>query len=120
MRRGSRPVAPLNAGPSARGSIADVAVARGGVLRPGSAIQAVLILAKGHAASPSTPRCGYLGIIAPDDFHTYCADGSCSPPIPGIWVAGVSRTNRSAGLSVACGIAYALRLQSSSARVFAL
>jgi transketolase len=77
------------------------------------------ILAKGHAALALS---GARGLIGDKQFHTYCQDDSqlgvhpeCG--LPGIEVATGSLGQ---GLSVACGIAYALRLRGSAARVFVL
>jgi transketolase len=80
------------------------------------------ILAKGHAALALYGVLRAQGLISDKKFHTYCQDDSqlgVHPEggLPGIEVATGSLGQ---GLSVACGIAYALRLRGSAARVFVL
>lgn len=80
------------------------------------------ILAKGHAALALYGALRARGRITETQFRSYCHDDSqlgvhpeCG--LPGIEVATGSLGQ---GLSVACGIAYALRLRGSAARVFVL
>lgn len=107
-------------------SVADVlAVLWGRVLRaPGTADpdRDRFVLAKGHAALALYAALRWRGLIGAAEFHTYCTDGSRlgvhpEPGLPGVEVATGSLGQ---GLSVACGLAYALKRRGSPARVFVL
>jgi transketolase len=106
--------------------IADImAVLWGDVLRsPGTSDpdRDRFILAKGHAALCLYSALRWRGQIDEATFRTYCADGSSlgvhpEPSLPGIEVATGSLGQ---GLSVACGLAVALKARHSPARVFVL
>jgi transketolase len=80
------------------------------------------ILAKGHAALALYSVLRFRGLITGDLFRTYCRDGwplGVHPErgLPGV---EVSTGSLGQGLSVGCGLAYALRKRGSSARVFVL
>lgn len=80
------------------------------------------ILAKGHAALALYSVLRFRGQIADDLFRTYCRDGwplGVHPErgLPGV---EVSTGSLGQGLSVGCGLAYALRQRGSPARVFVL
>jgi transketolase len=80
------------------------------------------ILAKGHAALALYSVLRFRGLITGDLFRTYCHDGwplGVHPErgLPGV---EVSTGSLGQGLSVGCGLAYALRTRGSSARVFVL
>lgn len=80
------------------------------------------ILAKGHAALALYAALRWKGLIDDDTFHSYCRDGSPLGVHPEHGVPGVEVSTGSLGqgLSVGCGIAYALQRRGSSARVFVL
>jgi transketolase len=80
------------------------------------------VLAKGHAALALYAALRYLGLIDEETFYTYCADGSLLGvhPEPGLPSVEVGTGSLGQGLSVACGLALALRRRGSPARVFAL
>ena len=80
------------------------------------------ILAKGHAALALYAALRWKGLIDDDTFHSYCRDGSPLGVHPEHGVPGVEVSTGSLGqgLSVGCGIAYALKRRGSSARVFVL
>ena len=102
-----------------------LAVLWGEVMRnPGStdAERDRFILAKGHAALALYGVMRERGLLTEEQFHTYCKDDSLlgahpEHALPGVEVATGSLGQ---GLSVACGIAYALRQRGSTARVFVL
>ncbi len=80
------------------------------------------ILAKGHAALALYSVLRFRGQITDDLFRTYCRDGwplGVHPErgLPGV---EVSTGSLGQGLSVGCGLAYALRMRGSPARVFVL
>lgn len=80
------------------------------------------VLAKGHAALCLYAALRWRGAIDEATFRTFCQDGSHlgvhpEPCLPGIEVATGSLGQ---GLSVACGVAHALKARSSPARVFVL
>ena len=80
------------------------------------------VLAKGHAALCLYAALRWRGLIDEATFRTFCADGSPlgvhpEPCVPGIEVATGSLGQ---GLSIACGLAFALQARRSPARVFAL
>ena len=102
-----------------------LAVLWGQVLRQpgtGSPDRDRFILAKGHAALALYAAMRYVGLLDEDAFSTYCRDGSRLGVHPEYGLPGVEVATGSLGqgLSVGCGLAYALRRQGSSARVFAL
>ena len=106
--------------------IADVmAVLWGDLLRnPGSAHpdRDRFVLAKGHAALCLYGAMLWHGLIDEGTFRTFCTDGSLvgghpEPCLPGIEVATGSLGQ---GLSVACGVAHALKARGSTGRVFVL
>jgi transketolase len=106
--------------------VADImAVLWGDILRnPGGAEpdRDRFILAKGHAALCLYAALHWRGLIDEATFHSFCANGSNlgvhpEPGLPGIEVATGSLGQ---GLSVACGLAYALKARQSPARVFVL
>jgi transketolase len=80
------------------------------------------VLAKGHAALAlySVMRC--LDLLDDEAFQTYCKDGSLLGVHPEHGLPGVEVATGSLGqgLSVACGLAYALRMTGSSANVYVL
>lgn len=80
------------------------------------------VLAKGHAALALYAAMRYQGIIDKQTFDTYCGDGSLLGAHPEIGLPGVEAATGSLGqgLSVACGLALALRRRRSQGRVFAL
>ena len=80
------------------------------------------VLAKGHAALGLYGALRWHGLIDEPTFRSFCADGSPlgghpEPCLPGIEVATGSLGQ---GLSVACGVAHALKARQSPARVFVL
>jgi transketolase len=80
------------------------------------------VLAKGHAALCLYCALRWRGLIDEQTFRSFCADGSHlgvhpEPCLPGIEVATGSLGQ---GLSIACGIAHALKARRSPARVFVL
>ena len=80
------------------------------------------ILAKGHAALALYAAMRWIGLLSPDDFETYCKDGSILAAHPEWGLPGVEVATGSLGqgLSVGCGIAYALRQRESRAKVYVL
>jgi transketolase len=64
----------------------------------------------------------YQGLLEEGGFHRYCADGSRLGGHPEHTLPGVDVSTGSLGLSlsVACGLAYGLRLKGVEARVFVL
>jgi transketolase len=80
------------------------------------------ILAKGHAALALYGLLRDRGIITEATFHSYCQDDSQLGVHPEYGLPGVEVATGSLGqgLSVGCGIAQALRLRGSAARVFVL
>jgi transketolase len=80
------------------------------------------ILAKGHAALAYYAALRWLGHLDDRAFGTYCKDGSPLGVHPEHGLPGVEFSTGSLGqgLSVACGLALALRRRGSSARVFVL
>jgi len=107
-------------------SIADVtAVLWGRVLRaPGTddPDRDRFILSKGHAALALYAALRWKGLIDEETFHTYCKDGSLLGVHPEHGLPGVEVATGSLGqgLSVGCGLAYALKRRGSPARVFVL
>jgi len=107
-------------------SVADLmAVLWGSVMRePGTSNPARdrFILAKGHAALALFASLRWRGLLTEKDFGQFCRDGSPIGAHPEHAVRGVDVSTGSLGqgLSVACGIAFGLRLKKNSARVFAL
>lgn len=107
-------------------SIADIlAVLWGQVLHhPGSTDpeRDRFILAKGHAALALYAVLRDRGLLSEEQFHTYCKDHSRLGVHPEYGLPGVEAATGSLGqgLSVGCGIAYALRQRGSAARVFVL
>jgi transketolase len=107
-------------------SVADVvAVLWHDVLRdPGTAApdRDRFVLAKGHAALALYASLRWRGLLDEAEFRTFCRDGSRLGVHPESALPGVDVTTGSLGLglSVACGIAYGLRLRGSPARVFVL
>ena len=110
-------------------SMADVvAVLYGGVLRfdparPDWAERDRFILSKGHAAALLYAALAETGFFPVDWLSTYSADGSklgghvTAHGVPGIELSSGSLGH---GLSVACGMALALRADKKPSRVFAL
>src|SRR4051794_25600656 len=80
------------------------------------------LLAKGHAALALYAALRSRSLIDDEAFHSYCRDGSPFGVHPEHGLPGVEVSTGSLGqgLSVACGIAYALKRRRSPARVFAL
>lgn len=80
------------------------------------------ILAKGHAALALYAALRWKGLIDDETFHSYCRDGSPLGVHPEHGIPGVEVSTGSLGqgLSVGCGIAYALKRRGSKARVFVL
>lgn len=80
------------------------------------------ILAKGHAALALYAAMRYRGLLSDESFRTYCGDGSSLGAHPEHGLPGVEVATGSLGqgLSVACGLAYALRQRASPARVYVL
>ena len=107
-------------------SIADlVAGLWGGVMhKPGTAAddRDRFILSKGHAALALYAAMRWSGIIDEQTYATYCGDGSLLGVHPECALEGVDLCTGSLGqgLSVGCGVAYGLRKQRRSPRVFAL
>jgi transketolase len=80
------------------------------------------VLAKGHAALCLYAALRWTGRIDEATFRTFCKDGSNlgvhpEPGLPGVEVATGSLGQ---GLSVACGIAFALKARQSPAKVYVL
>ncbi len=110
-------------------SMADiVAVLYGGVMRfdaakPHWPERDRFILSKGHAAAILYAALAETGFFPADWLSTYSADGSkLGGHVTGHGVPGVEFSSGSLGhgLSVACGMALALRADQPKARVFAL
>jgi transketolase len=80
------------------------------------------ILAKGHAALALYTAMRWLGLLSSEDFLTYCKDGSILAAHPEWGLPGVEVATGSLGqgLSVGCGLAYALRQRASRAKVYVL
>lgn len=80
------------------------------------------LLCKGHAALTLYCFMRWKGLIHEDKFGTYCHDGSDLGGHPLHRLPGVELSTGSLGqgLSVACGVAYGLKLANSPGRVFAL
>jgi transketolase len=80
------------------------------------------VLAKGHAALALYGCLRWRGLIDDAAFHSYCKDGSLLGAHPEYGLPGVEVGTGSLGqgLSVGCGLAYALRARRSPARVFVL
>jgi len=80
------------------------------------------ILAKGHAALALYMTMHFRGILDEETLQTFCRDGSRLGVHPEFGLPGVEISTGSLGqgLSVACGIALALRRRNSPARVFVL
>jgi transketolase len=80
------------------------------------------ILAKGHAALALYAAMRWLGLLSPDEFMTFCKDGSILAAHPEWGLPGVEVATGSLGqgLSVGCGLAYALRQRGSRAKVYVL
>jgi len=80
------------------------------------------ILAKGHAALALYGVLRDRGLLSEQQFHTYCKDHSLLGAHPEFGLPGVEVATGSLGqgLSVGCGMAYALKLRGSAARVFVL
>lgn len=107
-------------------SVADVVAALwAGVMRnPGSddPLRDRFIFSKGHAVMALYCSLRWGGILSQEAFETYCSDGSNVAGHPLHTLPGVELSTGSLGqgLSVACGLAYGLRLRNLPARVFAL
>jgi transketolase len=80
------------------------------------------ILAKGHAALALYMTMHFRGFLDEETLRTFCRDGSRLGVHPEFGLPGVEISTGSLGqgLSVACGIALALRRRHSPARVFVL
>jgi transketolase len=80
------------------------------------------ILAKGHAALALYAAMRYRGLLDEETFRTYCKDASLLAVHPEYGLPGVEVATGSLGqgLSVGCGLSYALRQQGSAGRVFVL
>lgn len=80
------------------------------------------LLAKGHAALALYTAMRWLGLLSADDLRTYCKDGSLLAAHPEWGLPGVEVATGSLGqgLSVGCGLAYALRQRGSPAKVYVL
>ena len=80
------------------------------------------VLAKGHAALALYSALRYAGLMDEPTFHSYCKDDSLLGAHPEVGLPGVDAATGSLGqgLSVACGMAYALRRAGSPARVYVL
>jgi transketolase len=78
------------------------------------------VLAKGHAALALYAAMHYQGLLDEETFNSFCADGSLLGVHPERGLPGVEAATGSLGqgLSVACGLAYALKRRRSPARVF--
>jgi transketolase len=107
-------------------SVTDImAVLWGSVLRdPGgsSPDRDRFILSKGHASLALYAAMRYRGLIDEDTFATYCCNGSQLGVHPEHTLPGIELSTGSLGqgLSVGCGLAYGLRQQGSTARVYVL
>ncbi len=80
------------------------------------------VLAKGHAALALYCAMRWKGLISQVTFQTYCHDGSHLGVHPSASLPGIDASTGSLGqgLSIACGLAYGLKLSRSPARVYAL
>jgi transketolase len=80
------------------------------------------ILAKGHAALALYGVLLHRGLITEEQFHSYCKDHTLlgAHPEKGLPGVEVATGSLGQGLSVGCGIAYALKQSGSKARVFVL
>ena len=80
------------------------------------------ILAKGHAALALYMTMHFRGLLDEETLRTFCCDGSQLGVHPEFGLPGVEISTGSLGqgLSVACGIALAIRRRNSPARVFVL
>lgn len=80
------------------------------------------ILAKGHAALVLYCALRWKGLLDEETFKTYCRDASLLGVHPVHKLPGVELSTGSLGqsLSVACGLAYGLRQQKKSSRVYVL
>lgn len=107
-------------------SVADImAVLWGAVMKePGTSNPGRdrFVLAKGHAALAQYAALRWRGLLTEKDFGQYCRDGSPIGTHPEHAVRGVDVSTGSLGqgLSVACGIAFGLRLKKNPSRVFVL
>lgn len=102
-----------------------LAVLWGEVLRrPGTADpdRDRFVLCKGHASLALYAAMRHLGLLDEATFGTYCADGTLLGVHPEHTLPGVDVSTGSLGqgLSVACGLAYGLRLRGAAARVCAV
>src|SRR5262249_40401218 len=102
-----------------------LAVLWGRVLRsPGSADpdRDRVVLAKGPAALARSGALRWRGPVEDDTFRTYCKDDSLLGVHPEDGLPGVEVGTGSLGqgLSVGCGLAYALKRRGSPARIVAL
>ncbi len=80
------------------------------------------VLCKGHAALAQYAAMRWNGLLDEAAFATYCGDGSSLGAHPEHCLPGVEVSTGSLGqgLSVACGLAFGLRLENNPARTFAL
>ena len=107
-------------------SVADImAVLWGAVMRePGTSNPGRdrFILAKGHAALAQFAALRWRGLLTEKDFGQFCRDGSPIGAHPEHAVRGVEVSTGSLGqgLSIACGIAFGLRLKKNPARTYVL
>lgn len=97
----------------------------GGAMRdPGTALpdRDRFLLAKGHAALALYGALRWRGLLDEATFATYCGDGSLLGVHPEAELPGVDASSGSLGLSlsVACGLALALRRRESPARLWIL
>ena len=81
-----------------------------------------VILSKGHAAIGYYTVLAAKGFISRDELQTFCAQGSRLEGHPNLQIPGVEVSTGSLGhgLPMAVGIALALRLKKSDARVFCI
>lgn len=81
-----------------------------------------VVLSKGHAAIGLYHILAEEGFLSRDDLKTFCAPGSCLEGHPNNAIPGVEVSTGSLGhgLPMAVGIAMALRLKQSRARVFCI
>src|SRR4029078_151571 len=82
----------------------------------------LFVLCKGHAALALYAAMRAANVIDAKAFQSFCHDGSPYGIHPEFGVPGVEITTGSLGpgLSAACGLALALKMRNSPARVFAL
>jgi len=80
------------------------------------------VLSKGHAALALYCAFRWNGLIDAATFQTYCKDGTLLGVHPEVGTPGVDIAAGSLGqgLSIACGLAYGLKLRGSEARVYTL